>query len=145
MSHGPSDGPIEERPRGQPDGGPEEPRDDVGDQPRAVRPDEAGATPRRVRGGSIRARGAGARETEDDGPSVATYAGLGFQFLAAILLFLYVGRWLDARLGTRPWLLVVGVLVGAGAGFYSLYKKLMTEQAREDARRAARNAGRPPP
>jgi ATP synthase protein I len=80
---------------------------------------------------------------EDSGPSVAAYAGLGFQFLGAILVFLYLGRWLDARLGTAPWLLIVGVFVGAGAGFYSLYRKLMKEQAREDARRAARGAGGP--
>src|ERR671939_423109 len=61
----------------------------------------------------------------DGGPSPATYVGLGFQFLGAILLFLYLGRWLDQRLGTTPWLLIVGVFVGAGAGFYSLYRKLM--------------------
>jgi ATP synthase protein I len=100
--------------------------------------------PRGRSGGSSderRARG----EPEDAGPSAATYAGLGLQFLAAILLFLYVGRWLDARLGTSPWLLIAGVLVGAGAAFFSLYRKLMKEQAREDARRAARKAGRPAP
>ena len=82
---------------------------------------------------------------EDTGPSAALYAGLGLQFLGAILLFLYVGRWLDARLGTAPWLLIVGVLVGAGAGFYSLYRRVMKEQALEDARRAARKTGRPEP
>ena len=89
----------------------------------------------------LRDRGAG----DEKGPSAATYAGLGLQFLGAILLFLYVGRWLDARLGTSPWLLIAGVLVGAGAGFYSLYRKVMKDQAQEDARRAARNARRPAP
>ena len=84
-----------------------------------------------------RARGA----APDEGPSMAAYAGLGLQFLGAILLFLFVGRWLDARLGTSPWLLITGVFVGAGAAFYSLYKKLMKEQAREDARRSARDPG----
>ena len=84
-------------------------------------------------------------EQEEKGPSAAVYAGLGLQFLGAILLFLYVGRWLDARLGTSPWLLIAGVLVGAGAGFYSLYRKVMKEQAQEDARRAARRSGRPAP
>ena len=53
-------------------------------------------------------------------PSPARFAGLGLQLVLSILLFLYVGRWADAKLGTTPWLLVLGVFVGAGAGFYSL-------------------------
>ena len=51
--------------------------------------------------------------------------GAGLQFAAAILLFLFVGRWLDERLGTEPWLLLVGVLVGAVGGFASLYRQLV--------------------
>jgi len=36
-----------------------------------------------------------------------------------------VGRWLDSRLGTEPWLLLTGVLVGAVGGFVSLYRQLV--------------------
>jgi F0F1-type ATP synthase assembly protein I len=56
---------------------------------------------------------------------MARFAGVGFQFAGAILLFLFVGRWLDSRLGTEPWLLLLGVMVGAVAGFYSMYRQLM--------------------
>ena len=52
------------------------------------------------------------------------YAGAGIQFAASILLFVFVGQWLDERLGTEPWLLILGVFVGAAAGFYSLYRQL---------------------
>jgi len=65
----------------------------------------------------------------------AAYMGLGLQFGLAIILFMFVGKWLDARLGTSPWLLILGVFVGAGGGFYSIYRKLMADQKREDARR----------
>jgi len=53
------------------------------------------------------------------------YAGLGLQFAVAILVCLYLGDWLDGRLGTGPLFLVLGVFVGAGAAFYSIYKKVM--------------------
>lgn len=60
-------------------------------------------------------------------PAVAAGAlmGVGLQFAASILLFLLVGHWLDGRLGTRPWLLIAGALLGGGAGFYSLYRQLV--------------------
>jgi len=61
-----------------------------------------------------------------DGPSPASFAGAGVQFVISILLFLYVGKWLDGRLGTAPWLLMAGVFVGAGAGFYSFYRRIMS-------------------
>jgi F0F1-type ATP synthase assembly protein I len=51
-------------------------------------------------------------------------AGFGVQFVVSVLLFLYLGRWLDGKLGSSPLLLILGAFVGAGAAFYSLYRKL---------------------
>lgn len=59
------------------------------------------------------------------GPSPASFAGAGAQFVLSILLFLYIGKWLDGKLGTAPWLLMSGVFVGAAAGFYSFYRRIM--------------------
>jgi ATP synthase protein I len=59
------------------------------------------------------------------GPSPASFAGAGVQFVVSILLFLYIGKWLDAKFGTSPWLLMLGVFLGAGAGFYSFYRRIM--------------------
>ena len=59
-------------------------------------------------------------------------AGLGLQFVGAILLFLWLGMWLDRKLGTAPWLMAIGVFVGAGASFFSMYRKLMAVQRSED-------------
>ena len=39
-------------------------------------------------------------------------------------LFALLGWWLDKRLGTSPWLLLVLVFVGAAAGFYSVYRRV---------------------
>lgn len=57
-------------------------------------------------------------------PSGGDYAGMGLQFGGSILIFAYAGYWLDRRLGTSPWLLLVLVFAGAGAAFYSMYRRL---------------------
>ena len=35
-----------------------------------------------------------------------------------------VGWWLDGKLGTAPWLMLVGIALGAAGGFYSMVKKV---------------------
>ena len=75
-----------------------------------------------------------------EGSPASAYAGAGFQFAFALLLFFFVGRWADGRLGTAPWLMLVGMLVGGGAGFYSMYRKLMAAQEREEQAMRERKA-----
>ena len=74
-------------------------------------------------------------EDRATGASAAAYAGLGLQFALAILLFTFLGQWLDRRLGTEPWLLLVGVFMGAGGGFYSIYRRLMADLRRDEERK----------
>lgn len=57
-------------------------------------------------------------------PNLSGLAGMGVQFVVAILLFLFVGKWLDARLGTSPWLLIAGVFIGAAASIYAMYRRV---------------------
>jgi F0F1-type ATP synthase assembly protein I len=95
-------------------------------------------------GGGPSAGRPGGREASS-GPSASEFAGVGLQFAASIIVCLYGGQWLDRKLGTAPWFLMVGVFFGAGASFYSMYRKLMAAQAREDAARKARRDGAPPP
>ncbi|MDH5235636.1 MAG: AtpZ/AtpI family protein [Gemmatimonadota bacterium] len=75
-----------------------------------------------------------------DGPAsglgaTGRYAGLGLQFAISIVLFLFVGQWLDGRFGTQPLFLYLGVFTGAGAAFYSMYRSLMADQEREERRK----------
>ena len=86
----------------------------------------------------------GAPGDGEEGTSAGQFAGHGLTFVVAILGGLYLGQWLDRKLGTAPWLLIIGVFLGAGLSFYSMYSKLMAAQARDDAARAARKANRPP-
>ena len=62
-------------------------------------------------------------------------AGMGLQFAISVVLFLLAGQWLDRKLGTGPLFLMLFVFVGAGASFYSIYRKLVEQQRREDEQR----------
>lgn len=52
------------------------------------------------------------------------YIGSGVTFAATIVFCLFAGWWLDERWSTSPLFLVSGILLGAVAGFYHLYKTL---------------------
>lgn len=57
-----------------------------------------------------------------DRPDFESLSGLslGFQFGATILVFVGIGWWVDARLGTSPWILVLSVFLGFAGALYSL-------------------------
>jgi F0F1-type ATP synthase assembly protein I len=74
--------------------------------------------------------------------SASEFAGVGVQFAAVILVFVFAGVWLDKRLGTSPWFVLIGVFVGATAGFYSMYSKIMAAQRRDAERKAAEDRER---
>ncbi|HET7553973.1 MAG TPA: AtpZ/AtpI family protein [Gemmatimonadaceae bacterium] len=63
--------------------------------------------------------------------SAASLAGVGIQLLVSILLFLYLGQWLDKKLGTDPLLLIAGVFVGAAVGMYNMYHMMTAAQRKE--------------
>ncbi len=59
------------------------------------------------------------------GISGSEFAGVGMQFSATIVVFALAGVWLDKRLGTSPWLVILMVFGGAGLGFWSMYRKMV--------------------
>ncbi len=58
---------------------------------------------------------------------LARHAHHGFQLALTVGVFLWVGWWLDGWVGTTPLLTIVGALVGAAGGFYSMYVQLVVE------------------
>jgi F0F1-type ATP synthase assembly protein I len=89
------------------------------------------------RGNPVRSNG---RDRSAPGVTGAEFAGIGVQFAFTILVFVFLGVWLDRRLGTSPWLLLVFVFVGAAGGFYSMYRRITAAQRREAKARAERKA-----
>jgi len=69
--------------------------------------------------------------------SPAALAGAGIEFLGAILIGVFAGQWLDKKLGTAPWLLVLGTFICAAAGFWHLYRILTTAQQRARSRESS--------
>lgn len=58
-------------------------------------------------------------------PNPWAYLGLGFEIAVPVVLCIAAGYWLDGRLGTEPWLLVLGGLLGMALGFYGLFKRVL--------------------
>lgn len=48
---------------------------------------------------------------------------LGTQFVIILVLFVLGGSWLDERLHTGGFLVLAAVLLGAGIGFYLIYRE----------------------
>ena len=52
----------------------------------------------------------------------APYIGIGTTLAATVLLGVGVGYWLDRRLGTNPWLFIVGGVAGLGLAMYQFFR-----------------------
>ena len=50
--------------------------------------------------------------------------GLGLNIVIAALLFGFLGRWIGSKVGAQDVLTLLGGLIGASAGFYSLYLQI---------------------
>lgn len=59
-------------------------------------------------------------------------AGLGFELLAAIVGFAFVGYWIDRHYETAPWGLVIGAVLGIIGGLYN-FIKAATRATRDEA------------
>jgi F0F1-type ATP synthase assembly protein I len=57
------------------------------------------------------------------GLSGTEFAGVGIQFALTIVVFAFAGIWLDRRLGTSPWFVLVMVFGGAALGFWSMVRR----------------------
>jgi F0F1-type ATP synthase assembly protein I len=57
-------------------------------------------------------------------PTWLAMSGLGFEFVAAILLPGALGWWLDRMAGTSPWLMLGGGLLGFVAGLRLLMRSV---------------------
>jgi ATP synthase protein I len=52
----------------------------------------------------------------------AQYGSLGITMVISTVGCYFLGYWLDKKLGTSPYLSLIGLFLGISAGFYQLYK-----------------------
>ncbi len=62
------------------------------------------------------------RKRGDDSAAWYRLAGVGLEFVVAILAFGFIGRWIDGKIGTAPWLMVGGFCLGFVAGMMILIR-----------------------
>jgi F0F1-type ATP synthase assembly protein I len=53
--------------------------------------------------------------------TVGPYMNIGWTFVVSVGLGMLGGRWADARLGTEPWLFLLGAVLGIAVGFYNFF------------------------
>jgi len=84
--------------------------------------------------------------------ALARLASVGIEFSISTLVGLLGGRWVDEKLGTAPWLMLVGLVLGVVAGMRSLIRAARLSSSTEAAKqpsesdeREGDDTRRPPP
>ncbi|GAB6281352.1 MAG: hypothetical protein STSR0008_00910 [Ignavibacterium sp.] len=64
---------------------------------------------------------------------IGPYLGLGFQLAATVLIFLFIGDWLDKKNNSSPLFTVIFAFLGISIGLYSVIKTIIgLEQKRKN-------------
>ena len=66
--------------------------------------------------------------SSDYGP----YLTLGLQLALTVVVFFFIGRWVDNWLGTSPWLMIVGLGLGIAGGFLQFFRTVIALGKEED-------------
>jgi ATP synthase protein I len=60
------------------------------------------------------------------------HANIGIEMMVSVLIGAFGGYGLDYLLNTKPWLMIVGFILGSVAGFRSLFQLLNKENKKKD-------------
>lgn len=58
--------------------------------------------------------------------AMALMSAISAQLVGSILVGIFLGKWIDAKLGTLPLFLLVGLFVGLATGIYSMLRLIKT-------------------
>ncbi len=66
--------------------------------------------------------------------AIGPFLTLGLQLALAVVVFFFIGRWLDGLWGTAPWMMLAGLLVGIAGGFIQFFRSVaaLDRQEAED-------------
>ncbi len=68
-------------------------------------------------------------------PGWVRYSGVGLELAGATAGLALVGYWIDGKFGTKPWGILIGVVIGIVGGLYNLVRESlagMREASAED-------------
>ena len=66
--------------------------------------------------------------------NAAPYLTLGIQLAITVIVFFFIGKYADEYLGTTPWLMIAGALVGCVGGLYNFIKTVTDISNRNDSK-----------
>ena len=66
------------------------------------------------------------KETKKSAIQMAYASSIGIAMVLAIFGCLFLGSWLDGKLGTEPYFTLLFLLIGIGAGFRNVYVLIKT-------------------
>ncbi len=70
--------------------------------------------------------------------SIAPYLTMGIQLAIPVVLFFFLGKWLDNKYNTSPWLMFSGLILGAVGGMIKFIQSVMALGRQQDALDAER-------
>jgi F0F1-type ATP synthase assembly protein I len=70
-----------------------------------------------------------------------SFLTMGLQLALTVVIFFFLGRWLDEKFDTRPWLMMAGLVIGTVGGFINFIRTAasMGKQADHEAEERAKD------
>jgi len=68
--------------------------------------------------------------------SIAPFLTMGFQLAAAVVLFFFLGYWIDSTFDISPIGKLVGIVIGSTGGFIKFFQTVASITAEEKKQRA---------
>jgi len=56
------------------------------------------------------------------GQELGPFLTLGIQLALSVVVFFFIGRWVDGKLNTEPWFMLVGLIIGVTGGFVKFFR-----------------------
>ena len=70
--------------------------------------------------------------------SIAPYLTMGIQLALSVVVFFFLGKWLDGEFKTSPWLMFAGLILGSVGGMIKFIRSVTQLAQRQDALDAER-------
>ncbi len=74
--------------------------------------------------------------------TVGPFLTLGIELAGIVVLFFFLGRWLDARFGTSPWLMIGSLTAGVAVGLYQFVRTVTLLSKRQPGEENVRHERR---
>jgi F0F1-type ATP synthase assembly protein I len=71
-------------------------------------------------------------ESKTWGATYGPFLTLGLQLSLTVLVFFFLGKWLDGAFGSAPWLMLAGIIIGIAGGMISFLRKAMALGKQQD-------------